>query len=151
MNPVFRGAVIYIFLLILFRIMGKRSLNETTTFDFVLLLIISEVTQQALVGEDFSLTASALLITTLMGLDMILTFTKQKFTMFGRIVEGAPLVIVDHGKPLKKRMQKTQVDEEDILHAARSNFGIEKMEEIKYAVLEKDGTISIIPVQNSSS
>jgi len=151
MNPVFRGAVIYIFLLILFRIMGKRSLNETTTFDFVLLLIISEVTQQALVGEDFSLTASALLITTLMGLDMILTFTKQKFTMFGRIVEGAPLVIVDNGKPLKKRMQKTQVDEEDILHAARSNFGIEKMEEIKYAVLEKDGTISIIPVQNSSS
>jgi uncharacterized membrane protein YcaP (DUF421 family) len=71
--------------------------------------------------------------------------------MFGRIVEGAPLVIVDNGKPLKKRMQKTQVDEEDILHAARSNFGIEKMEEIKYAVLEKDGTISIIPVQNSSS
>ncbi|SHF99203.1 DUF421 domain-containing protein [Flavisolibacter ginsengisoli] len=151
MNPVFRGAVIYIFLLILFRIMGKRSLNETTTFDFVLLLIISEVTQQALVGEDFSLTASALLITTLMGIDMILTITKQKFAMFGRIVEGAPLVIVDNGKPLKKRMQKTQVDEEDILHAARSNFGIEKMEEIKYAVLEKDGTISIIPVQNSSS
>jgi uncharacterized membrane protein YcaP (DUF421 family) len=151
MNPVFRGAVIYIFLLILFRIMGKRSLNETTTFDFVLLLIISEVTQQALVGEDFSLTASALLITTLMGIDMILTITKQKFAMFGRIVEGAPLVIVDHGKPLKKRMQKTQVDEEDILHAARSNFGIEKMEEIKYAVLEKDGTISIIPVQNTSS
>jgi uncharacterized membrane protein YcaP (DUF421 family) len=135
MNPVFRGAVIYIFLLILFRIMGKRSLNETTTFDFVLLLIISEVTQQALVGEDFSLTASALLITTLMGIDMILTITKQKFAMFGRIVEGAPLVIVDNGKPLKKRMQKTQVDEEDILHAARSNFGIEKMEEIKYAVL----------------
>jgi uncharacterized membrane protein YcaP (DUF421 family) len=151
MNPVFRGAVIYIFLLILFRIMGKRSLNETTTFDFVLLLIISEVTQQALVGEDFSLTASALLITTLMGLDMIFTFTKQKFAMFGRIVEGAPLVIVDHGKPLKKRMEKTQVDEEDILHAARFNCGIEKMEEIKYAVLEKDGTISIIPINKPTS
>jgi uncharacterized membrane protein YcaP (DUF421 family) len=151
MNPVFRGAVIYIFLLLLFRIMGKRSLNETTTFDFVLLLIISEVTQQALVGEDFSLTASALLITTLMGLDMIFTFTKQKFPMFGRIVEGAPLVIVDHGKPLKKRMKKTQVDEEDILHAARHNQGLERMEEIKYAVLEKDGTISIIPFEKAAS
>jgi len=69
--------------------MGKRSLNDTTTFDFVLLLIISEVTQQALIGEDFSITASALLITTLMGLDMILTLTKQKFPLFGRIVEGA--------------------------------------------------------------
>jgi uncharacterized membrane protein YcaP (DUF421 family) len=56
-----------------------------------------------------------------------------------------PLVIVDHGKPLKKRMKKTQVDEEDILHVARHNQGLEKMEKIKYAVLEKDGTISIIP------
>ncbi len=151
MNPVFRGAVIYVFLLILFRIMGKRSLNETTTFDFILLLIISEVTQQALVGEDFSITASALLITTLMGLDMIFTFLKQKSSLFGRIVEGAPLVIVDHGKPLKTRMKKTQVDEEDILHAARFNFGLEKMDEIKYAVLEKDGTISIIPFDKVAS
>ena len=150
MNPVFRGAAIYIFLLILFRIMGKRSLNETTTFDFVLLLIISEVTQQALVGEDFSLTASALLISTLMGLDMIFTFIKQKSSLFGRIVEGAPLVIVDHGKPLKKRMEKTLVDEEDILHAARFNLGLEKMEEIKYAVLEKDGKISIIPFEKAA-
>jgi uncharacterized membrane protein YcaP (DUF421 family) len=147
MNPILRGAAIYLFLLLVFRIMGKRSLNETTTFDFVLLLIISEVTQQALVGDDYSITGSALLICTLMGLDLILTLLKDTLPGLGKLTEGAPLIIVDHGKPLKRRMDKTKVGEDDILHAARLNMGLERMEQIKYAVLEKDGTISIIPLE----
>jgi uncharacterized membrane protein YcaP (DUF421 family) len=147
MNPVLRGIVVYIFLMLIFRIMGKRTLNETTTFDFVLLLIISEVTQQALVGEDFSLITGAMLICTLMGLDLILTLIKQSSKKIDHVMEGAPLVIVDHGKPLQKRMDKTKVDEDDVLQAARSNFGLETMQDIKYAVLEKDGSISIIPYE----
>lgn len=147
MNPVLRGVVVYIFLLIIFRIMGKRTLNETTTFDLVLLLIISEVTQQALVGEDFSITASALLICTLMGLDIVFTFLKTISPFVDHIAEGAPLVIVEKGKPLKKRMNKTKVDEADIMQAARASFGLQTMDEIMYAVLEKDGTITIIPYQ----
>jgi uncharacterized membrane protein YcaP (DUF421 family) len=150
MNPVLRGLVIYIFLLIVFRIMGKRSVSEITTFDFIILLIISEVTQEALVGEDYSLTASIILIATLMGADLILALLKDKWKMFGDVTEGVPLIIVDNGKPLKTRMKKVKVDEEDVLHAARMNFGLEKMEQVKYAVLEKDGGISIIPYQKDS-
>ena len=145
MNPVLRGAAIYIFLLIVFRIMGKRSLSETTTFDFILLLIISEVTQQALVGEDNSLTAAFVLIITLVTLDLVLSFLKEHFKLFGKFVEGTPLVVVEKGKPLKERMKKSRVENDDIMEAARLNFGLERMEQIKYAVLEKDGSISIIP------
>jgi uncharacterized membrane protein YcaP (DUF421 family) len=147
MNLVIRGIVVYIFLMLIFRIMGKRTLNEATTFDMVLLLIISEVTQQGLVGEDFSITTAALLICTLMGLDLIFTLLKTWSPSFGRVTEGAPLIIVDKGKPLKIRMHKSKVDEEDVMQAARVTQGLEKMEEIKYAVLEKDGTISIIPYE----
>ena len=150
MNPVIRGIIIYIFLLLIFRIMGKRSLSETTTFDAVLLLIISEVTQQALVGEDFSLTTSAVLICTLMGTDLIFTLLKKWSPIFGKMTEGAPLLIVNDGKPLRKRMDKTKVDDDDILRAARLNFGLHKMDQIKYAVLEKDGTITIIPYNKDS-
>ena len=145
MNPVLRGIAVYVFLMIVFRIMGRRTLNNTTTFDLVLLLIISEVTQQGLVGEDFSVTTAAILICTLMGLDLVLTLLKQRFKSLDRVMEGTPLVIVDHGKPLVKRMKKTLLDDEDIMEAARMNFGLEKMSQIKYAVLEKDGSISIIP------
>lgn len=145
MNPVLRGAAIYIFLLIVFRIMGKRSLSETTTFDFILLLIISEVTQQALVGKDFSLTGSTILIGTLMCMELLFSAIKSKFPVFDKILEGEPMLIVDRGSPLKRRMKKSRVDEEDILEAARQSFGLERMDQIKYAVLEKDGSISIIP------
>lgn len=145
MNPVLRGAAIYVFLLIVFRIMGKRSLSETTAFDFVLLLIISEVVQQALIGDDNSLTAAFVLIISLITLDLLFSLLKENFDLFGKISEGAPLVLVDNGKPLLKRMKKTRVDHDDIMEAARLCFGLERMEQVKYAVLEKDGTISIIP------
>lgn len=145
MNIVARGIIIYLFLLLIFRFMGKRSLNETTTFDFVLLLIIGEVTENALMGDDYSITSSAVLICTIMGSDLLFSLLREKSKLFDIFTEGAPLVIVDNGKPLKKRMDKAKVGEEDVLHAARFNFGLEKMDQIKYAVLEKDGGISIIP------
>jgi uncharacterized membrane protein YcaP (DUF421 family) len=148
MNPVLRGVVIYLVVLIVFRIMGKRSLSEATTFDFVLLLIISEVTQQALVGQDYSLSGSIILVVTLVTVDLILNLIKDKSKAFGKLTEGTSLLIVDEGKLLKDRMKKCQVEEEDILEAARMQFGLEKLEEIKYAILEKDGEISIIPVKN---
>jgi len=69
--------------------------------------------------------------------------------MFEKIVEGTPLIIVDHGKPLKDRMTKSNVDEADVMQAARLNLGLEKMEQVKYAVLEKDGKISIIPFEKA--
>lgn len=133
------------FLLIVFRFMGKRRLANTTTFDFVVLLIISEVTQNALVGEDYSITNAMLLIATLMGIDILLSFFKGKFKLFDRVAEGLPLIVVDHGQPLKERMKKTGVDEEDVMQAARQNQGLERMDQVKYAVLEKDGSITIIP------
>jgi uncharacterized membrane protein YcaP (DUF421 family) len=147
MNPVIRGLAIYIFLLIIFRLTGKKSLKETTAFDFVLLLIISEVTQQALVGQDYSITGAFLLILTLVTADLLLTFLRDKFKIIDKITDGTPLLIVDHGKPLENRMKKCKVDRDDILHAARLARGITKMEEIRYAVLERDGSISIIPYE----
>ena len=148
MNPVIRAIVIYLFLLLIFRIMGKRSLSESTTFDFVLLLIIGEVTQQALIGKDYSITGAAILISSLMGIDLIFTLLKDKFVFFGKVAEGIPLIIVDHGKPLKERMHKVKVSEEDVLETARQNFGLKELNEIEYAILEKDGSISIVPIRN---
>ncbi len=144
MNPVIRGVIVYLFLMLIFRLSGKRTLAETTPFEFVLLLIISEVTQQALVGEDYSITASLILILTLVGTDLLFSYIKTKFKKFEKVTEGVPLIIVAEGKPLKDRMAKSRVSEEDILEAARNLHGLERMEQIKYAVLEIDGTISVI-------
>lgn len=145
MNPVIRGIIIYLFLLLVFRLSGKRSLAQTTPFEFVLLLIISEVTQQALVGEDYSLTTSLILIVTLIGVDFLALMIKQRFKKVEEITEGSPLIVVLNGKALEKRMKKSCVSEADVLEAARNLHGLERMDQIKYAVLEIDGSISIIP------
>lgn len=145
MNPVIRGLAVYLFVYVIFRILGKRSLAEVTTFDFVLLLIISETTTDALIGEDYSLMACFIMVCTLVGIDYALSLMKEKWKWFRTTSEGAPVVIVNKGQPLVKRMEKSKVDESDVLEAARTLHGLERMEQIKYAVLEKDGSISIIP------
>lgn len=145
MDTVLRALAIYFFLLIVFRIAGKRTIAEITTFDFVLLLIIGEATQQALIGDDFSLTTAWLLIATLVGIDIAISFLKQRSPTMERWVDGAPVVIVDQGKLLRDRMKKCRVDEADIMHAARQLQGLERLDQIKYAVLECSGGITIIP------
>jgi uncharacterized membrane protein YcaP (DUF421 family) len=147
MDTVLRGLSVYVFLLIIFRISGKRSLGQVTSFDFVLLLIIAETTQQALLGDDYSVTNAFLLIGTLVGVDIGLSLLKQRSAKLDRLLEGTPLVIVEDGKPLKDRMDKARVDEEDVLHAGRELQGLERMEQIKYAVLERNGDITVVPKQ----
>jgi uncharacterized membrane protein YcaP (DUF421 family) len=145
MDLIVRGIAVYVFLLIIFRVSGKRSLRNATTFDFVMLLIIAETTQQALVGEDASVTSAFLLIVVLVGTDIFLSLVKRWLPRLDRIVEGQPLVILRNGVPLRERMRVERLDEEDILSAAREQQGIERLEDIKQAVLERSGGISIVP------
>ena len=145
MELVIRGVFMYLFLMVIARVMGKRTMAQASTFDFVLLLTISQVTQQALLGMDYSLTGAVILIIVFVSVNVVFSFIKGKSRLFSKLVEGTPLILVDNGQVLPIRMKNSQIDEEDIMLAARSTQGLEKMEDIKYAVLEKDGTISIIP------
>lgn len=147
MDPIIRSAVIYFALLVCFRLAGRRTLMQMTSFDFVLLLIIGEATQNALLGNDYSVTNAVLVILTLISLDIALSYIKQRMPTVERWMDGLPMIIVQDGKPLKDLMSRARVDESDILSAARESQGLERMEQVKYAVLEINGNISIIPRQ----
>lgn len=150
MDIILRALVIYLILMVLFRLSGKRTLSQVTTFDLVLLLIISEATQQALLGDDFSITTAALAVLTLVSLDRVADLLKSRSTAFSRLAEGAPLVLVEHGRPLQERLRKEHISTDDILASARKSQGLLRMDQIEYAVLESSGGISIIPVQSES-
>jgi uncharacterized membrane protein YcaP (DUF421 family) len=145
MDAVVRAAVTYVFLVVLFRVTGRRTLAQITTFDFVLLLIVSEATQQGLLGNDFSITNAFLVILTLIGLDLLAGGLSRRWRPLDRWLNGLPLVLVEDGKLLEDRMRKTGFQEDEILEQARANQGIERMEQIKYAILERNGSISVIP------
>jgi uncharacterized membrane protein YcaP (DUF421 family) len=145
MDAVLRAAGVYLLLLLIFRAFGKRSLAQITMFDFVMLLIIAETTQQALLGEDFSLTNAALLIATLFTVDYGFDVVKRKLPWFDRAAEGAPLIVLKDGRPIDERLRECRIDVDDILSAAREGPGLKRLEEIAYAVLEKNGSITVIP------
>jgi uncharacterized membrane protein YcaP (DUF421 family) len=145
MESVLRGAAVYLFLLIVFRIAGQRTLAQITTFDLVLLLIISEAIQQALIGNDNSMTNAGLIVLTLAGLNILLSVLKQRSKRVEKVLEDVPLVLVSEGHVLKDRMDKVRVDEDDILEAARALHGLQRLDQIRYAVLERSGDISIVP------
>jgi uncharacterized membrane protein YcaP (DUF421 family) len=147
MESIVRAFVVYGVLLLIFRISGKRSLAQITTFDFVLLLIIAEAIQPALVGNDNSLTNSLLVVLTLIGIEIALSLTKDRIPLFDKLVEDVPLILVEDGRMLRERMQQTRVDQNDILATARRTQGLERIDQIKFAILERNGEISIIPKQ----
>jgi uncharacterized membrane protein YcaP (DUF421 family) len=145
MDAVLRAALVYGFLFVVMRVSGKRTLAQVTSFDFVLLLIIGEATQQGLIGDDFSATKALLLIVTLVGIDIGISLVKRLWPRFALAVEGAPLVLIKDGEPIDDRLKRTRLDLGDVLESARSTQGLERLDQIKYAVLERDGSISIIP------
>jgi uncharacterized membrane protein YcaP (DUF421 family) len=145
MDAFFRGITIYLALLLIFRLSGRRTLSETTTFEFVLLLIISETTQEAMINGDHSITNALILILTLVGSSMVLSLIKAKSPKLEKWLEGTPILIIEDGKINWKKMDRLRVDENDVLEAARANHGLERLEQIKHAIVERNGEISIIP------
>lgn len=145
MDSIIRAFIIYVVMLVLFRIVGTRTLSQTTTFDLVLLLFISEAIQQALIDNDNSMTNALLLIVTLLGMNVLMSLIKERSKGFERLVDGTPVVLMENGTIHRDRMQKDRVDETDVLEAARTAQGIERLDQLKYAVLEKSGQISVVP------
>lgn len=144
MDSVLRAALVYLAMLVLLRVAGKRTFAQMTPFDFVLLLIIGESTQQGLIGDDFSLTGTVILVATLLSMDVIMSYIKQWYPKADKWIDGAPVLLVDEGKPLKKRMDDLRVSEDEILAAARELRGLERMDQVKYAILETTGKITVI-------
>lgn len=111
----------------------------------MLLLIISEAIQNGMVGNNYSLTNALVLVLTLIIVDVGLSLIKQRWQTVDKWLEGTPIVVVDHGRPLRDRMARARVADDDVLTAARLLHGLERMDQVKYAVVERSGEISIIP------
>jgi uncharacterized membrane protein YcaP (DUF421 family) len=145
MGSVIRAAAIYFLLLVVFRVEGNRSMGQLTAFDFVLLLIISEAIQQAMITQDFSVTNAFLLVVTLVGLDIMMSLWKQRSERIEKLLDGVPVLVIENGQMNQSIMRKERVDESDILAAARELQGLERIDQIKHAVVEASGGITVVP------
>ncbi|MGD9895169.1 MAG: DUF421 domain-containing protein, partial [Dehalococcoidia bacterium] len=106
-----------------------------------------EAIQQALLDNDNSMTNGFLVVLTLVGLNVLLSLIKQRSHTVEKLLDGVPTILVDEGQPLTDRMNRARVDIEDVMQAARQLQGLERLDQIRYAVLERTGGITIIPKQ----
>lgn len=148
MDVVLRTIAVYVFLLAVLRLAGKRTLSEMSTFDFVLVLIVSEATQNALIVDDHSLSNGLAVVLALVAMDRLASGLKRRFPRLEKVVDGTPLTLVDHGRVLQERLDASRVTLDDVLQAARHTRGLRRLEQIRYAVLEPSGGISVIPMED---
>ena len=147
MDSVIRGISIYLVLLVATRLSGRRTMAQMTPFDFVLLLIIAETTQQALLGDDFSISNAVVLILTLFATDVLLAWLKSWSPRVASLLDGNPTVLISEGRIDPEAMQRARVSIEDVLESARAQQGLKALDDIDAAVLEVSGGISIVPKQ----
>lgn len=146
MEAVLHGVAIYVVLILLFRLAGRRRMEDASLSDLLLLVVVAEGLQQALKGrESQSLAVMAVLVVLLLGLIRVSDYLGTRARRDDAQDRRGPIVLVEDGEPLPEQMVCARVTEQDILTEARRAQGLERMEQIKYAVLDKTGDIAVVP------
>lgn len=142
---ILRSALIYLVLLAGLRLAGKREIGQLTVFDLVVLLLISNAVQNAMVGPDTSLPGGILAAVALLVVNALVNKLSVKSPRLRRWMEGSPTLLVLHGAAIPEHMRREGIDE-DTLAAALREHGILEVSQVEMAVLEIDGSISVVPV-----
>ena len=143
MEIVVRASVMFGFVFLLTRGMKKRTLADLAPFELLFLVVLGDIVQTGVTQEDYSLTGSILAISTFGGWVSLLTWLSWRSGRARRLIEGVPLVLVSDGEPIPAALKLEQMPLDEILEAARQD-GLDSLEDIRLAVLEPSGKISII-------
>jgi len=147
MDLVLRAIVVFIFLLVLTRVIGKRELSSLQPFDLILLIVLGDAVQQGLTQDDYSLTGALLVVGTFAVLQVSVSWASYRFPRIRPVLEGEPVIVVQDGKPIDRNLKRERLTVEEIAEEARKQ-SIAHLDEIKFAVLETSGEISFIKKQS---
>jgi uncharacterized membrane protein YcaP (DUF421 family) len=146
---ILRGGVVYLFLLILLRVSGKRQVGQLAPFDLVLLLVLSNAVQNSMNGGDNSLVGGLLSATVLVALNFTVGWLTFRSKRLAAVIEGRPQILIHNGKLFEDVMARAQLTHHE-LHAALRQAGCGCVEEVAAAVLENNGSISVVMRKNGT-
>lgn len=148
-NIALRTAAIYLVILVGLRLAGKREIGQMTVFDLVVLLLLANAVQNAMVGPDTSLTGGILAALVLLALNVVVARLRLRWPRLRRIIEGSPTLLVLHGEVITEHMRREGLDQET-LEAALREHGVADLRDVEMAVLEIDGSISMVPADGQT-
>ena len=140
---VVRTAVVYLALLLGLRLTGKRSVGQMTPWDFILLLLLANAVQNAMTGPDTSLVGGLVAAGTLIAVNMVVAWIVHRNERLGRVIEGTPTILIRHGQIITQNLAKEGITKDDLLRALREH-GVNTVEEVRSAILEVDGSVSVV-------
>ena len=141
---VMRGVAVYVLVMVLIRVSGKRAVGQFTPFDLILLILIGNAVQNGINGGDNSLTGAAIMATTLVALNYLVAFVTSRSRAAEKVVEGVPVVLARDGRLFRSVLRRELVSEDDFREALRMN-GVEGVTGVQLALLETNGSISVVP------
>ena len=139
---ILRGIVVYVFLIVLLRLTGKRQVGQLAPFDLVLLLVLSNAVQNSMNGGDNSLLGGLVSATTLVLVNYLVGLLTFRSKRLESLIEGRPIVIVHNGKVFEDVMSRAQLTHHE-LHSALRQSGCDSVADVHFAVLENNGSISV--------
>jgi len=139
----FRTGFVYLALLLGLRLTGKRQAGQMTPFDFLLLLLLANAVQNAMTGPDTSLAGGLVAAATLFGMNLVVAWGVRRSSRTERVVEGTPTILIRHGQILNSNLTLEGISRDDLLRALREH-GVETVEDVRSAILEVDGSVSVI-------
>ncbi len=147
MSVIIRAAFAYLILLLAVRLIGRRMASMLAPFDLVVLFLFGGALMSAVLGDDHSMTAAIGAVFSIGLMHILVSKLKQLLPWFGRLVDGTPVIIYEQGQWHRDRMRGLRMLESDVMTAVRQK-GLMRLEEARYAIVERDGKISIIPQSN---
>ncbi len=143
LNIAVRSIVIYLCVLLGIRLTGKREVGQMAPFDLVLLLLIANAVQNAMTGPDTTVSGGLVAAGSLLAINWLITQVVWRYRRARKFVEGSPTLLIHHGQCLHKNMSQEKITTED-LHQVLREHGVISIEDVDLAVLEVDGTVSVL-------
>jgi uncharacterized membrane protein YcaP (DUF421 family) len=145
MDIVIRAVVLFLFVWFVTRSVGRRELSTLEPFDLILLVVLGDLIQQGVTQNDFSVTGAVLAGGTFAAMTVLFSYLSFRFPRVAPILEGDPVILVEHGKPLARNLRRNRITLEELAAQARINAQIAHIDDVDWAVLETSGQISFIP------
>ena len=148
MDIAIRAVILYLFVFLLMRVMGRRELSNLQPFDLVLLIVIGDALQQGLTQSDYSVTGAMIAVGTFAFLQVSTSYLSYRLSWLRPVLEGHPLVVVQDGKVIQKNLKRERITVEELAEEARQQQ-IRSLDDVKWAVVETTGAISFITKSGS--
>jgi uncharacterized membrane protein YcaP (DUF421 family) len=143
MDIALRAIVVFCFIFLLMRVVGRRELSSLEPFDLILLIVLGDSVQQGITQDDYSLTGALAIIAVFATLQVLVSWLNFRFPRLRPLLDGHPLVLVEDGKAIERNMKRERLTLDDVLEQARGQQ-IASLDEVQWAVLETSGEISFI-------